>query len=220
MPAARHAFRRRFLILGAIIILAALVAASDALHGRSEEILALAESVIARHPSLGMALFVLLGMVSAMLAFFSSALLVPVGVYTWGATGCLVLLWLGWLLGGITAFAIGKVLGRSVAMRLVGEARYGRFEQRFSSRLRFGHVLFFQLTLPSEIPGYVLGALRYRFWPYLLALALAELPYAAATVFLGAMYLQRHSALLMLLGLATVAAGLLAYRMYRSARVR
>ncbi len=219
MPA-RHAFQRHFLILGAIIVVAALIAASDALHSRSEEILVLAESVISRHPLLGMGLFVLLAMISAMLAFFSSAILVPVGVYTWGATGCLALLWLGWLLGGMAAFAVGKYLGRSVASRLVGETRYGRFEQRLSGRLRFGHVLLFQLTLPSEIPGYVLGALRYRFWPYVAALGLAELPYAVGTVFLGEIYLQRRAALLLLLGLAAVLVSLVVYRVYRGIRAR
>ena len=47
------------------------------------------------------ALFVLLAAISAVLAFFSSALLLPVAVFTWGSKVTFVLLWLGWLLGGI-----------------------------------------------------------------------------------------------------------------------
>ena len=35
-------------------------------------------------------------------------------------------------------------------------------------------ILLLQLAVPSEIPGYVLGSLRYRFPAYFLALALAE----------------------------------------------
>lgn len=52
-------------------------AASDALHAKSEEVIVFAEVVISRAPLLGMQLFVLLAMLSAMMAFFSSAILVP-----------------------------------------------------------------------------------------------------------------------------------------------
>jgi hypothetical protein len=45
---------------------------------------------------LGAVVFVLLSAVSAMLAFFSSALLVPAAVFAWGNTLAVGLLWLGY----------------------------------------------------------------------------------------------------------------------------
>jgi len=211
----RHAFRRRLLIVGAIVAVAGLIAASDALNSRSEHILEMARTVIASHPAAGMALFLLLAMISAMLAFFSSALLVPVGVYTWGAGTCTALLWCGWLLGGALTFAVGRWFGRPVAGLLVGEARIASIEQRLGRHAGFRHVLLFQLTVPSEIPGYVLGTLRYRFGTYALALALAELPYALGTVYLGAIFLQRRALALLLLGLGLAVLGVVVYRTYR-----
>jgi len=146
-------YERYILILGVVVILAGLIAASDALHAKSEEIIVFAEGVISRVPVLGMLLFVLLTMVSAMLVFFSSAILVPVGVYAWGATVTLILLWIGWFLGGAVAFAVGRYLGRSVVTRIVGESTIANFEKQLSGRTRFLHIVLFQAALPSEIPS-------------------------------------------------------------------
>lgn len=211
----RRAFQRHLLILGAIIIVAGLITASDFLHTRSEEILSFAKQAISAHPLLGMLVFVLLAMLSAMLAFFSSAILVPVGVYTWGASACIALLWTGWLLGGMLAFGLGRWFGRPLATWLIGEPRISSIEKSLGRRAGFSHVLLFQLTVPSEIPGYVLGTLRYRFVQYVAALAIAELPYAMGTVYLGSIFLQRQSIVLVLLGLAMAVVGVVAYRVYR-----
>ena len=59
-----HQYERHILILAVIVILAGFVAASDAWHARSEEIIVLAEGVISRIPVLGMLVFVLLAMLS------------------------------------------------------------------------------------------------------------------------------------------------------------
>jgi uncharacterized membrane protein YdjX (TVP38/TMEM64 family) len=208
-------YQRQLALLGTIVILAGLAAGSDAVYSRGEELIALCEAAISRFPLLGVALFVLLAMTSALLFFFSSAILVPVGVSAWGAVPCLLLLWLGWLLGGVIAFAIGRYLGRSAAQALIGTARLASFENHLRGRLGFLGVLVFQATLPSEIPGYVLGLLRYRFLHYVAALALVELPYAIATVYLSASFLQRQSLLLIIVGAGAVLASLFAYRIFR-----
>lgn len=214
MPS-RHAVRRHLVIAGSIVIVAGLVAASDALHARSEDILALAKDWIGAHPVAGIGLFVGLALISAMLAFFSSAVLVPVGVYTWGGVSCTALLWAGWLLGGMLSFAMGRYFGRPVAERLVGNARIESIETSLGRHAGFRHVLLFQLTVPSEIPGYVLGTLRYRFAAYVAALALAELPYAIGTVYLGSFFLERQALALILLGIGMAVVGMIVFRIYR-----
>jgi uncharacterized membrane protein YdjX (TVP38/TMEM64 family) len=75
-------------------------------------------------------------------------------------------------------------------------------DARVQRSASFGLVLLFQLALPSEFPGYILGLVRYRFWKYLLALALAELPIAATTVYVGAGLIERRSATIVSWGLA------------------
>jgi uncharacterized membrane protein YdjX (TVP38/TMEM64 family) len=212
----RRYLRRHLLTIGLLIVVAGLVAASDTLHNRTEEIIYWTEGLISQAPVLGMFVFILLAMLSAMVAFFSSALLAPIAVYTWGKTACFVLLWSGWFLGGIVSFCIGRFLGRSAVSTIIGADKVASWEGQINERAKFRHVLMFQAIVPSEIPGYVLGILRYRFLLYAAALALTELPYAVATVYLGESFLNAESTVFIMLGVGTILLGTLLIRIYRS----
>lgn len=202
-------------MLGTIIIAATLVVSSDNLYHIFENIIKFTESIIYQFPTAAMLLFVILAMASAMLAFYSSTILVPIGVYTWGTTGCFILLRIGWILGGILSFGIGYNYGRTVATKLVGDSRFANFNNYIDRHAKFIHILLFQAALPSEVPGYLLGALRYQFSYYLMALAIAELPYAIGTVFLGANFLQRNSVGMLLLGTVAILASSWVYLVFR-----
>lgn len=202
---AQHRLLQHLIIVGIVISVFGIVAASSSLHGYADAVIVWGEGIIALRPYLGMAVFVVLAMLSAMVAFFSSAVFVPLAIYTWGDSTTIVLLWAGWLLGGIASFAIGRFLGRRVAAALIGEEKIvtwqGQFDQQ---RARFLKVLLFQAVVPSEIPGYVLGILRYRFSLYLLALAITELPYVFGVVLLGENFLHGESLLILGVGIAVV----------------
>lgn len=202
--AIRQNLQRHLLILGALIIVAGLVAASDTMHDRIQEIIVWTESIISQAPLLGMLVFILLAMLSAMVAFFSSALLAPVAIYAWGEAGCLALLWLGWCLGGILSFCIGRFLGRSAVSKIIGEEKVAGWRNAVSERTKFVHILLFQALVPSEVPGYLLGILRYRFLLYLAALGITEVPYAIATVYLGESFLEGQSMIFMLVGVGLI----------------
>lgn len=199
---------KRALILLLLCAVLALAASSDLLYSTLLRGFAAASEVITEHPRLGAVLFVLLAAASAMLAFFSSAVLVPVALYTWGKLACALLLWIGWTLGGAVAYAIGHTLGRSVVKSLLPTATLSRYEDRISRHTPFAVVWLFQLALPSEVPGYLMGLVRYPFSRYLIALMLAELPWAVGTVYLGESFLDRH--LLVFLGLGIAGALLMA----------
>ncbi len=66
--------------------------------------------------------------------------------------------------------------------------------------------------MPSEIPGYVLGILHYRFSFYLVALALTELPYVIGVVFLGEFFLEGEATVFIVLGILVIALGALLLR--------
>jgi uncharacterized membrane protein YdjX (TVP38/TMEM64 family) len=127
-----------------------------------------------------------------MLAFVSSWVLVPFAVFTWGPAGALALLWTGWLLGGAASYALGRALGRPALRWLVPQRLLARYEDRFGRRMPFHVVLLVQLSLPSEIPGYLLGVVRYSFFRYLAALGIVELAYGVVTVYLGQGVLDRR----------------------------
>ena len=202
--------------MGLLITVAGLIAASETLHDKSDQLIVWCEALIAMKPVLGIVVFVLLAMLSAMVAFFSSAVFVPIVVYTWGKVACLALLWSGWLLGGIASYCIGRFLGRRVAAMLIGEEKIAGWQSQVAERTRFVHVLVFQAIVPSEIPGYVLGILRYRFVYYLVALAITELPYVVGVVFLGEYFLKGESTVIISLGLTVIVLGVLLVRISES----
>lgn len=207
-PAAVHWRPLAALLLG-IVALVTLVSL-DATHALLHRGLAAAEPVISAHPVAGVAVFVLLSAASALLAFFSSALLVPVAVYTWGAWPTVALLWFGWLLGGVTTYWVGRWLRRP----LVHSTRAARLVEAYADKLpahaQFPLVLLLQFALPSEVPGYLCGLLGVRFRVYFAALAIAEVPYAMGTVLLGEGVVEQRGWLLVALGVLAVIVGALA----------
>jgi uncharacterized membrane protein YdjX (TVP38/TMEM64 family) len=207
-PATRISKGRVAAVVG-IILLAALVAWSGALHRQVVELVAQSEPLFTRHPVTGALLFISLSALSAVLAFFSSALLVPVGVRVWGELGCFLLLWLGWFLGGLLTYAAGRGLGRPILRSMLTPRRLAECEARIPASHTFLPVLAAQLILPSEAVGYLCGLLRVPTRVYLPVLAVAELPYAAATVLLGAAFVHRQPVMLLAVALAGV--GLLAW---------
>lgn len=204
-PAARHSllpWRTLAVVLGFALLVALL--SIDQVHLWLRDLLATAEPVIAAYPVWGALAFVLVSALSAMLAFLSSVLLVPVAVYSWGTTTTVILLWLGWWIGGACAFAIGRLLRRPLVKSARAERLVLFYGERLPRNAQFPLVLVLQLALPSEVPGYLCGLLGVRFATYATALLLAELPYAVGTVMVGQGLIERRAGMLM----AAIAAGL------------
>ena len=187
--------RLPLLIIG--VAVAALLAYSEEIHQQVVRAIALAEPVIRAMPVLGAVLFVILAALSAMLVFFSGLLLVPIGIQVWGPAGTFVLLWAGWFLGGVITYSIGRRFGRPVVLRMLSEEKMARYENRVPATSSFVAATLTQLVLPSDISGYFFGMLGYRARIYLGSLALAELPYAFGTVYLGNAFVERQYVLLL-----------------------
>lgn len=215
LPAHPGVIWRRALMLALLCGALAAAAASADLHAALMALLEAGREIIARHPFLGALLFVVFAALSAMLAFVSAAVVVPIAVYAWGWPLSVLLLWLGWILGGVCAYGVGRLLGRRVVAWLTMLTALERLEQRIHKGASFGMIVLIQFALPSEIPGYVLGLARYDFGRYLLAFAVAELPYAVLTVLLGENFVDRRSGLVLAFGVGLVIAGVGAYYLLR-----
>jgi uncharacterized membrane protein YdjX (TVP38/TMEM64 family) len=200
----RH-HRRRLALLFLLVLGVTAVAATGPLHRAILSLIAIAEPVIRQHAVAGAVLFVLLSAIAAIVFFFSTAVITPIAVEAFGPFAAFTLLWLGWILGGIVAYAIGRHFGRRVVSWFVDPLRIRDYEQRAKQLVSFRHLLFFQLAVPSEIPGYVLGLAGCRFRPFLIAMSLGELPFAIGAVYLGESFLERNYALLLAIGITGIA---------------
>jgi uncharacterized membrane protein YdjX (TVP38/TMEM64 family) len=205
MSAAGLSHRGRLLVVVLVGGLIVAVSMAEPVHEVIGRGLDVAKAFMLRHEVLGIALFALLSAISAIAFFFSTAVIVPVAVYAWGKPTTIALLWASWMVGATVSYAIGKRPVRRLVRWLISERAVARYEKRISADASFGLVFLFQLAVPSEIPGYVLGALRYPFWRYLAARALAEVPFAVGTVYLGDTFVRRQYLPL----IAIAAAGLL-----------
>lgn len=194
---------QRSIVAAVIVAGFAAIVLSDAAHAGLVWVLDTTGPIIASRPVAGAVVFVLLAAISAMLAFFSSVLVVPMALDAWGVAVTASLLWVGWTLGGVGAYLLGRYLGYPVVARLTSHDLVERYVERISAHASFGVVLLFQLALSSEIPGYVLGLARYSPVRFIAALAVAEIPYAILTTLIGAGLVERR--LIVLLGAAAVA---------------
>jgi uncharacterized membrane protein YdjX (TVP38/TMEM64 family) len=174
-----------------------------------------ADLVIRQRPIAGMVVFVLLTAISAMIAFLSSAVLIPVAIYVWGPILCFVLLWSGWFLGGVAAYAIGRYLGRPVVRRLVRPETLERQERwARSGSGSLVAVLLIQLAIPSDLAGYVFGLIRCPLGWFTAALAVVEIPYALGAVFLGVSFVERRVVPLVIVGVMGMVLSIAAFRAY------
>ena len=197
--------RRRLALLFLLVLGGTVVASIAPLHQAVLSLIAAAEPVIRQHAFAGAIVFVLVSALSAVVFFFSTAVITPIAVEAFGPMPALGLLWLGWILGGMTTYGIGRRFGHRVVSWFIDPVRLRGYELRARRLVSFRHVLLFQLAVPSEIPGYVFGLAGCRFRTFVVAMALAELPFAAGAVYLGESFLERDSLLMLGIGISGVA---------------
>jgi uncharacterized membrane protein YdjX (TVP38/TMEM64 family) len=96
---------------------------------------------------------------------------------------------------------------------MLSKKTLARYDGRIPIDSSFAAAVLIQLALPSDISGYFFGLIGFPARVYFGALAVAELPYALGTVFLGAAFVQRQYSLL--LSVAAIAVALLALVWFR-----
>ncbi|HEX5963947.1 MAG TPA: VTT domain-containing protein [Gemmatimonadales bacterium] len=197
----RH--RRVFAVI-ILVTTAVLLVLAQPVHNWLLSLFDDATVLIRQRAAWGMLAFVVLAALSAMIAFVSSAVLVPVAIQVWGPVVCFVLLWLGWFMGGLAGYGIGRFLGRPAVEILVRRKTLARYEGWARSGKSLVPMLMLQLAIPSDLASYVFGLVRCRFIAFAGALALAEVPYALGAVYLGESFLQARILPLLVLGLAGV----------------
>lgn len=170
-----------WLALGAAVLLLAFLSYSATFRNFIEAVTGWAERIINDNPVTGALVFLLFSSVSAMLAFTSSAVLVPAANLVWGKLITFLLLWGGWVVGAIAAFGIGN-RARPLLIYLGYKDTLDEYQQFVSKRMRFWAVLLFCIAVPSEVPGYLFGGARYPFLKFVCAIAIAESIYAFGLV--------------------------------------
>lgn len=170
-------------------------------------------------PVWGPVIFFLASAASVLFLFLSSVLLVPSAVLVWGEDLTFLLLAGGWLFGWAVTYAIGRFFRDwAIVARRMNQRSFNEASSVLAGKLPFSLVLLVVCSLPAEIPGYLLGAARYPFRRFLLAVALAEIPFAFLIVFLGESFVRENAAGFVVL--LVLLAGVLAWELGSARRLR
>lgn len=190
-------------------------------YGLRDELLAMVVWVgetMREAPVLGAVIFFFASAFSVLFLFLSSVLLVPSAVMVWGQWLTFILLSAGWLFGWVTTYAIGRFFrGQAYVDRKLSEQGFKRFSI-VEGKLPFSLVLIVICSLPAEITGYALGAARYPFRFFLLALALVEIPFAYLIVFTGESFMHENAGLF--IGLMVLLIAIFVWEVRNARRMR
>ncbi len=158
--------------------------------GLPEQATELIRSTSRANRLLAYGLFTGLAMVSVLLGPFTSTPVVPVALLLWGKWVTFGLLMVGWMLGGIGAYAVGKHFGYPVVSKIVSPQRVNAWRNLFARRVTFVWALLFRLAMPAET-GYIFGLVKYHFRKFLAATFLVEVATGAVLISGGNALLQR-----------------------------
>lgn len=188
--------KKKFVLFAIIFIAVLIFWSSIMLQEEYGRLVGFFENQATAKPVLSIFVFLILTIFSVMFLFFSSVLLVPVAVSVWGSLMTVLLLLAGWLLGAIFSYILGRYAGYPILKHFIPLRKLDYYRDLFSKNSSFLLVFLLRFTLPSEIPGYVLGLLRFNFQKYLLITLLAEIPYAFVTVYAIGAILNRDPVVL------------------------
>jgi len=151
------------------------------------------ENLTHRNELLSIFVFIGLGALSTMLSSFSSTPLVPIAVIVWGSTPTALYLLAGWMIGDVLSYVIGYYAGNPILKKFVRlDEKIDYYRKKIPPDAEFKLVFFFIMSMPSEVPNYTLGTLRYNFLKYFLTITLGEMIFAFVTAYAGQALIQKN----------------------------
>ena len=190
-------------------------------YGLRAELLAVVvwmSETIREAPVWGAIIFFFASACSVLFLFLSSVLLVPSAVLAWGKWLTFFILSAGWLCGWVATYAIGRFFRDRAFVEKKLSDQHIKNSALLSGKLPFSFVLIVVSSLPAEIVGYTLGAVRYPFRAFFLALALVEIPFAFLIVFIGESFFLENVGLL--IGLMLLLLGIFLWEVRNARRMR
>ena len=133
--------------------------------------------LVTQHESLAILVFILSATFGALISPLTNLPLVPFAVAIWGTVPTTIFLLIGWLIGDIIAYIIGRYFGLYIITKLISSKKIEEWSGMVKGHTNFFTAVVVRLALPAEL-GYLFGFIRYNFWLYLLVTFIAELPFA------------------------------------------
>ncbi|MEK7661974.1 MAG: hypothetical protein AAB355_00520, partial [Patescibacteria group bacterium] len=144
---------KKFIAVSVVIAVAAIFWSSASFQHAFEGFASDVSAYISKHSVLGIAVFVSFSALSAVLSPLTSIPAVPFAAIAWGEELTLFFLMLGWLIGALVSYSIGRHGIYAVLRHLIPFDKFEDYRRRFSEHHEFILVVLFRLALPAEITG-------------------------------------------------------------------
>ncbi len=185
-------FNKKLWVFGILLVIVILFWSSLSLQEEFSQAVSVFGGYIQSHQVVGLSVFFLFAALSVILGPFTSVPLVPIAITVWGRMETFVLLLSGWLVGGVATYLIGKYAAYAIFKKVIPFGKIEAYRKKISAESEFFLIVLFRLMLPAEIPGYLLGIIRYDFTKYWFATFLGELPFAIIVVFASEAFLEAN----------------------------
>ena len=146
------------------------------------------EEMIERHVLWGMAFYIIILILSIVVAPISAMPLIPIGSRLWGVAMTTTLSVIGWTIGAMIAFYLAKKLGRPYVAKIIALEKIEKIERMIPEQNIFWTIFFFRAITPFAGLSYVFGLVtrvktRTFFWGTFLGL----IPFCFVIAFLGSL---------------------------------
>jgi len=140
---------------------------------------------IEQHPIKGVAVYVILNVLDAVIAPGATLPLIPIAARAWGHVTAALVTTVGWTLGSLVAFFIARRWGTPIVRKLTSMDRVKRLRGYVPKR-PFWSIVLLRMVVPMDVISYVLGLFTEMTWrSYALATALGLTPSAFILAYIG-----------------------------------
>jgi uncharacterized membrane protein YdjX (TVP38/TMEM64 family) len=163
------------------IIAAGLVCAVWLARSHAESL----KQFIDHHPRSGVAVYLVLNILDAVIAPGATLPLIPIAARAWGHVPAALVTTIGWTTGSLVAFYIARRWGAPMVKKLTSMERVKRVRP-YIPKNPFWSVVLLRLVTPMDVISYVLGLFTSMGWTsYALATALGLTPSAFILAYIG-----------------------------------
>jgi uncharacterized membrane protein YdjX (TVP38/TMEM64 family) len=162
--------------------------------------------IATEHRILGAVLFACLMFITTIVAPLSSLGVVPMIAPLLGPFTTGVACYVGWLMGALVAFYIGRIYGQPFVSKVMSQTAWSRYMRYLQKDMSFVYIIMLRMVLPVDILSYLLGAFTIvSFAKYTVASAIGILWFSFAFAYLGEALMKGDYVLIAKVGVASVA---------------
>ena len=134
----------------------------------------------------GMVAYAVIAVIATVAAPISVAPLMPIAANVWGVAATAALSILGWTIGSLVAFAIGRRYGLPLAQKFISVHNLEKLHKHIPQKRIFWSVVLLRIMIPVDLLSYALGIFGVLGWRrYTLATIIGITPFAFIFSYLG-----------------------------------